>query len=35
VFFTLDMLWPGIIASDFYRSRLGHLLSAEVNWPAA
>jgi uncharacterized membrane protein len=33
VFFTLDTLSLGIIASDFYRSRLGHLLSAEVNWP--
>lgn len=35
VFFLLDMLWLGIVAKGFYQSRLGGLLSAQVNWPAA
>jgi uncharacterized membrane protein len=34
-FFAIDMLWLGVIADDFYRRRLGHLLSADVLWPAA
>jgi uncharacterized membrane protein len=34
VFFIIDMLWLGVIARDFYQTRLGHLLG-EVNWPAA
>lgn len=33
--FPLDMLWLGVIARDFYRSRLDHLLASEVYWPAA
>lgn len=35
VFFLLDMLWLGVVARDFYRSNLGHLLSDRVDWPAA
>ncbi len=35
LFFLLDMLWLGVIARDFYRSQLGHLLSERVDWPAA
>jgi uncharacterized membrane protein len=35
VFFAVDMLWLGVVADTFYRSRLGHLLAPEVNWPAA
>jgi uncharacterized membrane protein len=35
VFFAVDMLWLGVVADAFYRSRLGHLLAPEVNWPAA
>jgi uncharacterized membrane protein len=35
VFFVIDLLWLGVIASDFYRSELGHLLSDTVLWPAA
>jgi len=27
VFFGLDLLWLGVIAKDFYRRQLGHLLS--------
>jgi uncharacterized membrane protein len=35
VFFLIDMLWLGVVARDFYRDNLGHLLSARVDWPAA
>lgn len=30
VFFVIDMLWLGVIASSFYRSRIGHLM--EIQW---
>lgn len=35
VFFAIDMLWLGYVARSFYKNRLDHLLSPEVNWPAA
>jgi uncharacterized membrane protein len=35
VFFALDLIWLGVLAKDFYRDNLGHLLSPAVNWPAA
>jgi len=35
LFFAIDMLWLGFIAKNFYQNRLQHLLSPEVNWPAA
>jgi uncharacterized membrane protein len=35
VFFAIDLAWLGVVARDFYRRHLGHLLSAQVNWPAA
>lgn len=35
VFFAIDMLWIGFIASGFYKSNLGHLMSGTVNWPVA
>lgn len=34
VFFLIDMLWLGVVAKDFYQSRLGHLLG-DINWVAA
>ena len=34
-FFTLDMLWLGLVAKSFYRKHLGFILSDEVNWAAA
>jgi uncharacterized membrane protein len=34
IFFIIDMLWLGVIASDFYRTRLAHLMG-DINWPAA
>ena len=34
IFFVIDMLWLGFVASDFYRTRLAHLMG-DINWPAA
>jgi uncharacterized membrane protein len=34
IFFIIDMLWLGVIARSFYRSRLAHLMG-DVNWTAA
>lgn len=31
IFVVLDLLWLGVIARDFYQTRLGHLLG-EVMW---
>lgn len=35
VFFAVDLLWLGVLARGFYRRHLGHVLSPDVNWPAA
>lgn len=35
VFFAIDLLWLGVVAKDLYQKNLGHLLSPDVNWPAA
>ena len=35
VFFTIDMLWLGLIAKDFYGRHLEDFLSPQVNWVAA
>lgn len=35
VFFALDLTWLGVVAKDFYRAQLGHLMRADVQWPAA
>jgi uncharacterized membrane protein len=35
VFLAIDLLWLGVIARQFYRSQIGHLLKPEVNWVAA
>ena len=35
LFFAIDMLWLGWLARDFYREKLGFVLSEEVNWTAA
>lgn len=34
-FLALDFLWLGVVARDFYRGQLGHLMSPTVRWPAA
>lgn len=35
VFFGIDMLWIGVLAKNFYRNNLGHLLRPDINWTAA
>ena len=35
VFFAIDLLWLGVVAKNFYQDNLAHLLSQDVNWPAA
>jgi uncharacterized membrane protein len=35
VFLIIDLVWLGLIARSFYRSQIGHLMRAEVSWPAA
>ena len=35
VFFIIDMIWLGLVAKNFYRKQLGHLLSPNVQWWAA
>lgn len=34
-FVGLDALWLGLIAPQFYRAQIGHLMASQVNWPAA
>jgi uncharacterized membrane protein len=35
IFFAVDLVWLGVVAKNFYRQHIGHLLAAEVNWGAA
>jgi uncharacterized membrane protein len=35
VFFTIDMVWLGIVAKSIYSKYLGYLMSPKVNWGAA
>jgi uncharacterized membrane protein len=35
VFFLIDLLWLGIVAKDFYRSQIGHLMADPFVWWAA
>lgn len=35
IFFSIDMLWLGIISKNFYKEKLGFILTGEVNWKAA
>lgn len=35
VFFAIDLLWLGVVAKNFYQNSLAHVLSPNVNWPAA
>jgi uncharacterized membrane protein len=34
-FFAIDMVWLGLVAKNFYRTKLSHVLSPDVVWPAA
>ena len=35
IFFAIDMVWLGLIARNFYKEKLGFILSGNVNWGAA
>jgi uncharacterized membrane protein len=35
IFFAIDLVWLGVVAKNFYRQHIGHLLSPDVNWGAA
>lgn len=35
VFFVLDILWLGLVAKNYYREQLGHLMAENTNWLAA
>ena len=35
VFFVIDMLWLGFVATNFYRNQIGFLMRDELNWVAA
>lgn len=35
VFFTIDLVWLGVVAAEFYRKHLGHLLAEQVRWGPA
>jgi uncharacterized membrane protein len=35
VFFAVDMIWLGLIASSFYKKHLGYLMATDINWTAA
>lgn len=30
----VDLVWLGVVAKDFYRSELGHLMADQINWVA-
>ena len=34
-FLVIDLVWLGLLARSFYQKHLGHLMRADVNWPAA
>ncbi|MFM2423689.1 MAG: hypothetical protein RLZZ70_74 [Candidatus Parcubacteria bacterium] len=34
IFFAIDMVWLGLVASNFYREKLGYIMG-DINWPAA
>lgn len=35
IFFAVDLVWLGVVATGFYRRQLGHLLAPEVSWTPA
>jgi uncharacterized membrane protein len=35
LFFAIDLLWLGVIASNLYRSQIGFLMADEIRWGAA
>ena len=35
VFFAIDLVWLGLVATDFYQRHLGHLMRPDVQWVPA
>jgi len=35
IFFTLDMVWLGLISKNFYKEQIGFLIKPQINWYAA
>jgi len=35
IFFAIDIVWLGFIATKFYRDQIGFLIKSDVNWTAA
>lgn len=35
IFFSVDMLWLGLVAKSFYAKQLGYLMKTTPNWAAA
>ena len=35
VFFAVDLVWLGLVASSFYQKHLGHLMAQDVRWVPA
>ena len=35
IFFAIDIVWLGFIATKFYRDQIGFLMKSDVNWTAA
>lgn len=35
IFFTVDMIWLGLVAQKFYADQIGFLMKPDINWLAA
>lgn len=35
LFMVIDLIWLGFVGRGLYQKYIGHLLKADVNWPAA
>ena len=35
IFLAIDMVWLGLVAKNFYKSQVGFLMKADINWTAA
>lgn len=35
VFFSIDMIWLGLVAKNFYAKQIGFLMKSNINWVAA
>lgn len=34
IFAAIDLLWIGVIAKNFYKDQIGHLMASEIRWGA-